>query len=113
MGSFLFLLAHISTVYLSWVDDPTTSMTVQWISSGENFSDAIELGESVVSGKHFCVDDVVVHKVTLGELTPGTEYAFRIEGDSSVYRFQTAPKTLDKPLRFLIGNDFYTSRKAF
>lgn len=111
------LLADLSALYLSWYGDPTTTMTVQWHTLPEEVGDSIQLQLSEeewqeITGEHTSLPTLLIHKVTLENLTPDTEYNFRIS-TSPTYRFRTAPTTLDKPLRFLIGGDIYGSRKLF
>jgi hypothetical protein len=115
---FISLQAEITALYLSWYGDPTTTMTIQWHTPEEEPGDSIALQMQenewkTVQGDHVPIDYLLVHKVSLENLTPNTEYAFRIGEDQTVYRFRTAPNHLDQPLRFIIGGDVYSSTKLF
>ena len=114
----LFLQSEITALYLSWYGDPTTSMVVQWHTPDTEFGDEIAFkspdGEwQSVTGTHSHLDPVLVHKVSLDELAPDTEYSFRIGEDPALYHFRTAPAALDQPLRFVIGGDVYANTKLF
>lgn len=120
------LFADLSALYLSWYEDPTTSMVIQWHTpirdprfDAENAnSDTLSFASAdddwqSIEGEHTVLDQLVVHKVTLENLTPNTEYAFSIESNPKIYRFRTAPAELDEPLRFIVGSDIYASTKMF
>jgi len=113
------LFGDVSAVYLSWYGDPTSTMTVQWHTPpGESDLLQLEMPDKttlrVTGTSHpFANQPVLVHTVTLSNLTPDTEYAFRIGEAATRYLFKTAPKTLDQPLRFVIGGDLYHAMTAF
>jgi acid phosphatase type 7 len=111
------LFADISALYLSWYSDPTSTMTIQWHTPLEEFGDTILLQTlddwTPIKGEHTQLEQTLIHKVSLDNLDPGTEYAFQIGNDSKIYRFRTAPNTLDEPLRFVIGGDIYANTKLF
>lgn len=111
------LQAEITALYLSWYDDPTTTMAIQWHTPPEEFGDTISVqlqGEwTPFSGSHKALKQVLVHQVSLDSLEPNTEYAFRIGEESPIYRFRTAPNNLEEPLRFVIGGDVYARPKIF
>src|SRR6202034_3243463 len=46
-------------------------------------------------------------------LSPDTEYSFQIPADPALYKFRTAPQTLLRPFRFVIGGDAYQSKEDF
>lgn len=111
--------ASPSVLYLTWMHDPTTTMTVQWHTSKEDQASVIsykENGEWKEEKGSFGTlygSDVVVHTVELSGLEPGGEYEFRIPSKGNeIYRFRTLPANLDTPLRFVVGGDayFYLSR---
>jgi hypothetical protein len=112
------LFADISALYLSWYGDPTTTMTIQWHTQLEEFGDTILIHTldddwEPIEGEHAPLEQVLVHKVSLENLDPGTEYSFRIGDHPKIYRFRTAPANLDEPLRFVIGGDVYSNTKLF
>ncbi len=115
------LLAEISALYLSWYQDPTTTMTIQWHSesdSAENHLDWKSLDSNqwreTQSIHHpLSSSQVKVHQVTLAKLTPATEYEFRLGSDPTIYRFRTMPKKLDRPITFVVGGNILESLKLF
>lgn len=112
------LFAEISALYLSWYGDPTTTMTIQWHTTVEELDNTIQLQNregdwAHFQGEHTALSDLLIHKVSLSQLSPDQEYSFRIGQDPTTYRFRTAPSTLDKPIRFVIGGDVYASKKLF
>lgn len=123
MWRFLFLLplfslsAEITALYLSWYGDPTTTMTIQWHTPQEEKGNAIVLetedGEMPLDGASSPLAHILVHTAALENLSPDTEYAFRIGSYPTVYKFRTAPDHLDQPLRFVVGGDVYAKTKIF
>ncbi len=111
---FLLVGLEPSALYLSWEQDPTTSIAIQWHSESEeplSFSGPDDNWyETNPSTK--TIENVNVHTIRLKDLTPDTDYSFVI-GDSKLYRFRTAPKTLAKTFRLVFANDIYASPKAF
>lgn len=112
--------AHVNAVYLSWYDDPTTTMTVQWLTPVETDCDVlhVELPDgswATAKGSHRILGDssIWVHHLTLEHLLPDTTYRFRLGAEEKTYSFRTAPFSLDMPLRFVIGGDVYQSPKLF
>ena len=75
------------TVYLTWQKDPTTTMTIQWVSNPNDALDKIqyriqnELEWNHIEGYHFPFpryNAYSFHRVELTNLTPDTLYEFRI-----------------------------------
>ncbi len=111
------LHAEVSALYLTWYDDPTTTMTIQWHTPDDEVGDAIFVWKNdewePVTGSHLLLDSLIVHKVSLERLSPNTEYQFKIGEESTIHRFKTAPASLDTPLRFIIGGDVFGNTKIF
>ncbi len=101
--------------YLTWQQDPTTTMTIQWHTEGVEAgtviygdADGQKLGEKdTVQSQPIPGIPRWVHTVELTDLQPDAEYTFRFSAhaSSSVYRFRTMPATLDRPVRLAIGGD--------
>jgi hypothetical protein len=101
-------------VYLTWNDDPTTTMLVQWIDEqsvpGEvvffaetNVGDALQKTASVkplLEGFPY-----YVHSAAISRLQPNSSYRFRIAGETQEYRCKTMPQDLSSPLTFVVGGD--------
>jgi hypothetical protein len=112
------IFGNISTIYLSWSEDPTTTMTVQWHSSpGESDELRLQLPDGIVSytaiNHPFSDEPISIHTIRLKDLLPNTEYSFQIGNNAKKYTFRTAPLNLEKPLKFLIGGDLYLSPITF
>ena len=114
------------TLFLTWLRDPTTTMTVQWVGRAKDADDPVVRyanrgkGEWVTgptaTRKPFPVvessfgfptgpTDLSVFRAELTGLTPGTEYEFRIGTNSPVYRFRTMPAKATRAFHFVSGGD--------
>ncbi len=104
-----------SVLYLTWMHDPTTTMTVHWHTTDEDRTSQVayrKKGESQWQFKEgiygaLTKTNLLVHTVELHELEPGEEYQFRLVGKRGIYHFNTLPKTLSRPIRFVVGGDAY------
>lgn len=108
-GSFNFFPKMQPTVYLSWENDPTTSIVIHWYTEdkGESKIKYRKRGESIWSykeGIYVCLRHLRVYSLELFDLEPNTEYEFGLSGNK-VYRFRTL--TTDVPLVFAVGGDAY------
>ena len=101
------------TVYLSWVDDPTSTMVVQWMAPEGSGNVAIHYHASEesrwkeVKGESKVLIDCHLYRIDLKELTADQDYVFKFEGGHREYRFRTMPKQLSRPVRFAVGGDIY------
>jgi hypothetical protein len=115
--STIFGKEEISALYLSWYDDPTTTMTIQWLTPLEDQTTDILLETSdgwiSFSGTHHAISlyQTLVHTLSLTRLTPDTEYRFQLKNET--YSFRTLPSTLERPVRFIVGGDAFQSAKRF
>lgn len=109
--------AQPTALYLSWYSDPSTTMTIQWHTPLDEENDWVEIqlaGEwTKREGSHLELGDRLVHKILLDQLLPNTEYSFRLSDDPAIYKFQTAPKSLNGSLRFCTGGDLYQKPDLF
>jgi acid phosphatase type 7 len=129
--SFLFLLLLFSfsiqggelernSVYLTWMQDPTTTMTVQWLSPASSEQASVDtiyyqaLDEQEwheAKGTHFFLPQgklFIVHRVELTQLKPDHHYRFRLAFEEPIFRFYTMPSALDhSSIRFVVGGDMY------
>lgn len=105
------------TVYLTWLKNPESTMTVHWISTDAEAGDVVLYRErddepwKKASGRHAPLpegrDDLLVHTVEIIDLKADTIYMFKIGTDDTVHKFKTLPSTLTRPLRFVDGGDIY------
>jgi hypothetical protein len=107
-----------SALYLTWLRDPTTTMTVQWQDGQKNAlvsyqkeGDAywqVAEGTSYLLNKgQLLTSDLYVHTVELVQLLPDTNYKFHLGKESASSRFRTMPQKTDRPVHFVVGGDLY------
>lgn len=105
-----------TSVWCSWKSDPTTTMTVQWISKKSDTNNDVKyrVKNSTkwqhAKATHSAMPDkrpFVVHKVELKNLKPNTFYRFQVGKGSKTFMFRTMPKDLSSPIRFVTGGDAY------
>jgi len=102
-------------VYLTWHNDPTSSMTIQWISDGSSTDNLLYWHNDTddkwqkANGKSKLLPTLPyrLHRIELTKLEPNTIYSFQTSDRSKTWKFRTMPKTLDGPLRFVVGGDVY------
>jgi acid phosphatase type 7 len=110
-----------STVYLTWVQDPTTTMVIRWHSLKKQRISEVYYQEKDQdqwqcekgSYQRLSQSDLLVHSVEITGLQPDTEYVFKIGKSHTLYRFKTCPTKLDRPLRFAVGGDGYFYLRLF
>ncbi|MFI0435745.1 MAG: purple acid phosphatase family protein [Parachlamydiaceae bacterium] len=111
------------TIYLTWQQSPSTTMTIQWITSSRENQSVVayrplkgenqwqkETGQ-VIHFPHAAY--YTFHKVELKNLQPNSEYQFKVSPYPEDYRFVTAPTHLEKELRFVVGGDMYHDDISF
>lgn len=103
--------ADPQVVYLTWTEDPATTMTIHWHTDRGKAQELTyrkvndPKWKSAKSAFHPIEGtDVDVHTVHLKGLDQDTVYLFNL---GSEYKFRTMPKELNRPLRFAIGGDVY------
>ncbi|MBS0634214.1 MAG: metallophosphoesterase family protein [Verrucomicrobia bacterium] len=110
------ILNAAEVCYLSWQNDPTTTMTIRWLTDLKTTSDEIEIKKpqeeswKKVAGTHKALPydaPHFLHTVEATALEPDTSYQFRLPGETETHLFRTMPATLTKPVRFASGGDAY------
>src|SRR5690606_26522196 len=108
-----------ATMFLTWQNDPTTTMTVQWleeVTEGDAAAGPLSLHYSADGNrwrtaagerKPFGSPDPQVCRIEITGLRPDTDYRFVIDRRSPEYHFRPAPATLREgdTLRFAAGGD--------
>lgn len=100
-------------MYLTWQQDPTTTMTVDWHDIDTGRSAIIEFREEGTNSWQsqyatkapFPFSKRTIYRSELTGLTPNTLYEFRFGSDSKVYRFRTMPTDASEPIRIAFGGD--------
>jgi hypothetical protein len=104
-----FAFKHDIEPWLSWREDPKTTITITWCT--KNISETkiayglSEITMAVIEGK-----PGLLHRITISNLQPGMKYIYRIEGNplfSKTYTFQTAPSPSNsqEKIRFIVFGD--------
>lgn len=121
--AFLFLVLSLSleaaeapaAFYLSWQQDPLTTMTVRWLTPKSEKGGSLyfrKKGEKEwkeATASHLPMPGkmaYLIHNVELTELTAGTHYDFHFN-DGNIYHFKTLPQDLSTPVNFVVGGDLY------
>ncbi len=110
-------------IYLTWEDDPSTTMTVNWVNLYEHTAASLmyrEAGEEdwkTAEGSHHRLkpSTLQVRRVQLSGLKPDTDYEFfpGNEPPSGWFlpqRFRTMPNPMTRPIRFVSGGDMKHTR---
>ena len=103
----------MDTLFLTWTQDPTTSIAIQWVGAKSTADATVYYGPltEVLGGRAsvrtlpFPGTDWNVCRCELTGLRPGTEYRLRISGDAATYRFRTMPAKANDTFQFVSGGD--------
>lgn len=108
-------------LYLTWPDDPTTGMVVNWVNLYPRHADTVwwradgAMEWRSVQAHHSQLEpsSLQLRRAVLGGLEPGRTYTFGIgskPGPEQGWRFRTMPARLERPLRFVAGGDMLHER---
>jgi acid phosphatase type 7 len=109
-------------LYLTWQQDPTTTMTINWVNLYPGSSNELwyrESGEEKwqrTKARHMVIRPSSLQRrhVELTELEPDTLYEFAIgrrpEKPQEAWTFRTMPAELNRPIRFVTGGDMMHTR---
>ncbi len=104
--------AEPDALYLTWVDDPTTTMSVVW-HGGSTFRVMYHpIGDArwmAVIAQPQVVPETktTVYVAHLQGLKRDSTYIFKIEGSRREFKFRTLPSHLSREVRFVVGGDIY------
>jgi acid phosphatase type 7 len=98
---------------LTWQQDPTSTMTIDWHTPDDGRPAEIEykkVGGTDWSRKTgeklpFPYSDRIINRVELTGLEAATEYRFRFDENSVYRKFRTMPDNAYQPIRFAAGGD--------
>jgi acid phosphatase type 7 len=107
--------------YLTWVDDPTTTIVIDWheeqattakLFFKEQDHSAWKIYLSNVTPFPFASRHV--HRVSMKGLEPDTTYELKFSESGEVYHFRTMPENLEKhQLKIAIGGDAMHQKASF
>ena len=101
---------------LTWQDDPSTTMTLSWLSEPGSTGDVVEFKRSdettwhQATGFHLPLPEempYLIHRVSLIGLEANTDYIFRMGSEGVEYLFRTLPDDPTTTFRFIVGGDMY------
>lgn len=107
---------ELETLFLSWREDPTSTMSINWHTVESMSNDSIYYrmkGDSVwisrpSEKKHFPFSERLVYNVNLSHLNADAQYEFKVGPLKEIYWFETMPTEIqDKSVVFAIGGDTY------
>jgi len=110
-----------AAVFLTWSDDPTTTVTVDWHLLPGHDLPAVEVrgpgieGWRSVSGSpiDFPFSERTVRRAHVTGLEPDALYELRVGREGPVYRYRSMPATQVRPIRFATGGDTQFSEESF
>jgi hypothetical protein len=108
------------TIFLTWLRDPTTTVTVQWIGPEKSDTSTVrcvprtgdvwQTGKTVL--KPWPRSDLKVHRCELTKLRPDTEYLLQVGRGPETYRFRTMPAKATNTFQWVSGGDCGTNAHA-
>jgi Purple acid Phosphatase, N-terminal domain/Calcineurin-like phosphoesterase len=107
-------------IFLTWQQDPTTTVAIQWIGPESGASPAVRYVPRTGDGwktaqtavRPYAGTDLKVFRTELTGLTPGTEYKFQIGENTPERRFRTMPAKATDTITFVSGGDAGTDQHA-
>ena len=109
-------------IYLTYTEDPTTSITVQWHSPIADTASMVSYrkkGDSVwldAEGNSIRPEayEMLIHRVDLRHLEPNTFYEFRVGSFKKTNLFRTLSLGVkENPIQFVVGGDAYRFLSSF
>jgi hypothetical protein len=101
-------------LFLTWQRDPTTTMTIHWISSREEGAErpiwfakegSLAWTSAASRARAFPLSKHEIYRTELTALEPGKNYRFRIGLDGAEKRFRTMPARPTDQIQFVSGGD--------
>ena len=116
-ATFAFSATPYKALYLTWIHDPTTTMTIQWHTDAKESATKILYKKSSETETPWITEEgtssplsntqQIVHTVELTSLLPDTDYTFQIGEDKTLHRFRTLPSKNEREVTFVVGGDVY------
>lgn len=107
------------SLYLTWRKDPSSTMTIQWITPKNNKNDTVyyrrlkgsKIKKSIGKSHPFPHAAYSIHVNEITHLKEDTEYLFGFDKKSLHFKFRTMPSNNKRPIKFIIGGDTYHKRE--
>lgn len=111
----------IKNVVLTWQNDPTTTMTVDWHTLNNEVIETIKykrVGDGEWLTKtgithEFPFSERTISRVELENLDSGTKYEFKFDDNSEIYWFKTMPENTVEEITFIESGDVGVGEAAF
>jgi hypothetical protein len=106
-------LSTFDSLFLTWQQDPTTTVTIQWVGP-ENGSEVPirfvpmagdEWRLASATARPYRKTDLSVYRCELSGLRSGMEYKFQIGDQPTEHRFRTMPAKMTDEFSFISGGD--------
>ncbi len=105
-----------SAIWLTWAGDPCTTMVIAWLTDNDTHiaddlayhaSDAPNTSWTVMNATTHPMpgNAYIIHTARLSNLTPDTDYTFRLKEAGKFHRFRTMPMHLDRPVKMVDEGD--------
>jgi acid phosphatase type 7 len=116
--------AGLSTLFLTWRRDPTTTMTVQWVDQITDTDPTVYYWPATIdsafamrlpqptTSKPYPKANYKVFRSELSGLKPDTDYNFTVGRHSTTFRFRTMPAKANDTISFISGGDCGTNAHA-
>ena len=101
------------SLFLSWQQDPTTTVSIQWIGRDGGSEPAVRFVRregtdwqpAKTAIRPYVGTDLKVFRTELTGLSPGTEYKFQLGENMPERRFRTMPAKATDTFTFVTGGD--------
>ena len=115
LSTSLFAKSDMPLVYLTWHNDPNTTMCIKWITNDQDTTNRVSYAQKKKDAPWIQVEasntavpiapNHLLHTIELQNLLPDTKYQFRIGSNKTPLYFRTMPLDLTAPIRFIAGAD--------
>jgi acid phosphatase type 7 len=103
----------LASLFLTWQQDPTTTMTIQWVGAESASESAIRVApfaggewqDAKTITKPYPNTELKVSRCELTGLSPDTEYKFQIGAGGKDFRFRTMPAKATNTIQWVSGGD--------
>lgn len=103
--------AKVDAIYLTFGQDPSTTMVVTWHGSQDQNQLSLREGKAwktyEAKTSKMGASAIYIHRLYIDGLAPDAAYRFKVSGDTEEFLFKTMPDTLNRKVKFAVGGDVY------